>query len=51
MIIKLITMLFGILIGKLPQKTKDELRARGKQLLLDAIKASAEGAVRGTMKK
>jgi hypothetical protein len=50
MIIKLLTLLFNTLIGKLPEDTKKELEGKFTSLITEVVKAGAKGAVEG-MKK
>lgn len=47
MIVKLISKLFGLLIGRLPEDKKAELMKRGRELLMDVIKSGVEGGVKG----
>lgn len=51
MIIKLLTFLFGKIIGNLPEDKRKELWNKFTTLLDEAIKAAAAGAVQGAMKK
>lgn len=50
MIIKLLTLLFKKIIGDLPEEKKRELWVRFNTLLMDIVKASAEGTAKGIAK-
>ena len=47
---KTIGFLFDKIIGKLPEDKKEEYKKRLRSLLMDAIKAGAEGTARGVTK-
>lgn len=51
MLIKLLTYFFNILIGRLPEDKKKQLWEGFNKLLTEAVKAGAEGAIKGAMKK
>ena len=50
MLIKLLTFLFAKVIGNLPEEQKREFWIRFNTLLMDIVKASAEGVTQGITK-
>ena len=51
MIIYILKKFFRIIIGDLPPEKRTEMWSRFNTLLIDIARASAEGAVVGTLKK
>lgn len=51
MILKLLTFLFGSLIGKLPPETKKDLEDKFTNLLAEVVKAGVAGTIEGMKKR
>lgn len=47
MIVKTISFLFGKLVGRVPEPRRTELRNNLEDLLVEVVRAGAEGAVKG----